>query len=89
MSIDNNTFAHIPEDLNDLEGTRNFLLLIVQQIDKIIGNRAIVVSNTYSKVEPGASYVQAEAVQVADDLKALQDRVDIIEAKLTPVNSNA
>lgn len=87
MSIDNNTFAHLPDDLQDLEGLRNSLLLIIQQIDKIIGNRPVTISTVYQKVKPGVGYVQTEAVEVADDLSDLYTRVELIEAKLTPVNS--
>ncbi len=88
MALDHNTLSHLPDSLDALEATRNLLLLVIQQLDKITGNRPTSVSTTYTKVSPGAGYVQAEAVQVADDLKSLFDRVERIEAKLKPVSTN-
>ena len=87
MAIDNNTLVHLPKDIEDPTALRNFLLLLVQQIDLIIGNRKVSVSLNYTKVAPSATYTQSEAIALADEVKSLRDRLDTLEARLVPVNN--
>ncbi len=87
QGIDNQTLLNLPSDLEDQLALRNTLLLLVQQIDLIIGLRKVDVSLDYVKIVPSAGYVQSEAVKVADELKALYDKVDTLEARLVPVNN--
>ncbi len=85
--IENQTLHNLPVDLEDQLALRNSLSLIVQQLDLIIGLRKVDVTLNYVKTEPGASYVQSEAVSVADSLKVLYDKVETLEARLVPVNN--
>jgi len=85
--IDNNTLLHIPVDLSDPIALRNTLLLMIQQIDLIIGNRVVTVDHSATKVAPSAAYVQAEAVSIADDVYDVHKRLETLEARLVPVNN--
>jgi len=86
MAIDNNTLTHLG-DVEDPIVLRNFLLLVIQQIDLIIGNRKVAVTHTHDEVATSATYVQAEAVSVADDMHDIHARVEALEARLVPVNN--
>lgn len=86
MAIDNNTLAHLG-NVEDPIALKNFLLLLLQQVDRIIGNRTVDANYDYSKVVPSVAYDQIEAIQVADDLETLYNRVADIEAKLQPINN--
>lgn len=86
MSIERDTLLSLPTDITDEIALRQVLTRLVEQLDLIIGLRDTQKVGTYSQVVPSLVYSQAEAAQMALDLKLLFDRVEVLEARLTPVS---
>ena len=85
--LENQTMLNLPVSLEEDIALRNILSAIIQQLDLIIGLRRVQSLSAYSAVEVSPAYSQSEVGKISADLKELYDKVDLLEARLKPVNN--